>query len=113
MRHLLGIRLLGRSGRVNKPIHTETMKRLEMTGKRTGKTYFAFRMVPEEFQSLDDDNCGLCIRCGEITVGCVEPDARAYECEACETKGVYGAQELLIMGLINLTEEGGEECDSI
>lgn len=85
------------------------MKRIKMTGLKTGKTFFAFTMPFEEFQGLDDDCCGLCIRCGEVTVGGVEPDARKYECEACEENGVYGAQELLMMGLIRMTEEEGEE----
>lgn len=85
------------------------MKHIKMTGQKTGKTFFAFTMSPEEFQSLDDDCCGLCIRCGEVTVGGVEPDARGYECECCEANGVYGAQELLMMGLIRITEEEVEE----
>lgn len=82
------------------------MKRIKMTGQKTGKTFFAFAMHPEEFSGLDDDSCGLCIRCGESTVGGVEPDARKHECEACEENGVYGMQELLVMGLVRLSEEG-------
>lgn len=82
------------------------MKRIKLTGQKTGRTFFAFAMHPEEFSGFDEDNCGLCIRCGEIAVGCVEPDARKYECEACEENGVYGAQELLVMGLIHLNDEG-------
>lgn len=85
------------------------MKRIKMTGQRTGKTFFAFAMHPEEFSGLDEDSCGLCIRCGETAVGSVEPDARGYECEYCEAKGVHGAQELLMMGLIRVTEEEEEE----
>ena len=43
-----------------------------------------------------DDYLGFCVFCGEEAQG-VEPDARKYECEACEKKGVYGAEELLLM----------------
>ena len=43
-----------------------------------------------------DDYLGFCIFCGEEAQG-VEPDARGYECECCEKKGVYGAEELLMM----------------
>lgn len=85
------------------------MKHIKLTGQKTGRTFFAFAMQPEEFNGLDEDNCGLCIRCGESTIGGVEPDARKYECEACEANGVYGAQELLMMGLIRITEEEEEE----
>lgn len=40
------------------------------------------------------DNPGFCIVCGAEAEG-VEPDARAYECEVCGSKAVYGAEELL------------------
>jgi DNA-directed RNA polymerase subunit RPC12/RpoP len=39
---------------------------------------------------------GFCVKCGEEASG-VEPDARKYECESCGERGVYGAEELLIM----------------
>ena len=40
------------------------------------------------------DNPGFCIACGLECDGC-EPDAREYECEACGSLTVYGADELL------------------
>ncbi len=43
----------------------------------------------------EDDNIGLCIKCGNEQYG-VEPDARGYECDECEEPTVYGAPELLI-----------------
>jgi len=56
--------------------------------------------------SLDDiteacesgDYIGFCLECGDEASG-VEPDARNYNCESCGAKEVYGAQELLIMGV--------------
>jgi len=42
------------------------------------------------------ENPGFCIACGEDASGC-EPDARRYECEVCGVRGVYGAEELLMM----------------
>jgi len=41
-------------------------------------------------------NPGFCIACGEDADG-VEPDARRYECDCCGERGVYGAEELLMM----------------
>jgi predicted RNA-binding Zn-ribbon protein involved in translation (DUF1610 family) len=41
------------------------------------------------------DNPGFCTACGIEAEG-VEPDAEAYECEACGEPAVYGAEELLI-----------------
>jgi hypothetical protein len=40
------------------------------------------------------DNPGFCITCGAEAEGC-EPDAREYECEACDEHTVYGAAKLL------------------
>ena len=37
---------------------------------------------------------GICVACGSDQDG-VEPDARAYKCESCGQRAVYGAQELL------------------
>ena len=42
------------------------------------------------------DNPGICLICGEDADGC-EPDARGYRCEACGQRGVYGAEEILLM----------------
>lgn len=47
-------------------------------------------------QSLD--NPGFCVACGCEQGGC-EPDARRYLCETCGQRQVYGADELLIMGV--------------
>jgi hypothetical protein len=45
-----------------------------------------------------DDNRGFCLACGAEAFG-VEPDARRYTCESCGEPRVYGAEELLIMGV--------------
>ncbi len=39
---------------------------------------------------------GICIACGHEQEG-VEPDARAYSCESCDARKVYGAEELLML----------------
>ena len=50
-----------------------------------------------EASTYGTDNPGFCLACG-IYVDGVEPDARAYFCEACEEKEVYGAEEVLLIG---------------
>jgi len=75
-----------------------------------GKDFYSFKMSESEFIGLDNENEGLCVFCGDSAFG-VEPDARKYECESCERKGVYGAQELLLMGLISFTEDEEEVSD--
>jgi hypothetical protein len=65
---------------------------------KKGTDFFKFEMTQSEFS--DNDNAGLCIFCGEQADG-VEPDARKYTCESCEKRGVYGFEELLMMGFIS------------
>jgi len=43
---------------------------------------------------------GWCTTCEEWTHDYCEPDAREYKCPACRNKTCYGAEELLIMGLV-------------
>lgn len=47
---------------------------------------------------LDAEGGGFCLACGESIEG-VEPDARRYTCPCCNAPKVYGAAELLLMGL--------------
>lgn len=46
-------------------------------------------------------NPGRCVECGAEADGC-EPDAREYICEECGERGVYGLEELLVMGDITI-----------
>jgi hypothetical protein len=61
-------------------------------------------LTEDEYIYLDDNYIGLCIKCHEERE-CCEPDARKYPCDNCNTKTVYGAGELLVMGIIEFTEE--------
>jgi len=47
---------------------------------------------------------GACLACGEIQYGGVEPDARGHVCESCGQPKVYGFEELLFMGAIELDD---------
>ena len=62
-----------------------------------------FKMSEEEFMAYQEDYIGLCVACGAER-DCCEPDARNYECESCGEKKVFGAEELLIMGKIEIEE---------
>jgi len=46
------------------------------------------------------DMMGLCLVCGAESEDMVEPDARKYPCSACGENSVYGAEEIMIMGLV-------------
>ena len=41
---------------------------------------------------------GYCLACGKKAYE-VEPDARRYRCEECGAEKVFGAEELVMMGL--------------
>lgn len=56
------------------------------------------RFTLEQIQEADDNQEGFCIECGAAREGC-EPDARRYACDDCGKASVYGAQELVLMGL--------------
>ncbi len=65
---------------------------------KTGKTQYkpSFKALQ---QIMEGDNSeGFCLACGKRAYG-VEPDARRYTCEDCGQPKVYGAEELLMMGL--------------
>lgn len=49
-----------------------------------------------------DDYNGICLACGEIQYGGVEPDARRYTCESCGEDEVYGLEEAVVMDRITL-----------
>ena len=70
---------------------------------------YRFEMTAEEYQQFDDDSEGLCVACGGSRGRC-EPDAERYECEECGERQVYGVPQLLIMGLVDIVEEGDDDC---
>lgn len=53
----------------------------------------------EQLEDAIEDQGGFCTACGAEAYG-IEPDARQYDCEACGAAAVYGAEELVIMGLV-------------
>ena len=55
------------------------------------------------YADLTENYGGFCIECGDHVYG-VEPDARRYRCESCGANAVYGAEELLIRGIIRFSE---------
>jgi DNA-directed RNA polymerase subunit RPC12/RpoP len=45
-----------------------------------------------------DEYIGFCLECGAEVFG-VEPDARRYTCLECGKSRVFGAEEILLMGV--------------
>lgn len=63
-----------------------------------------FSLSEAHYEELSEEMCGLCTSCGAEQSGC-EPDARRYKCEECGEHAVYGVEELLMMGQIDLDGE--------
>jgi len=59
------------------------------------------RFQLSEIETALMDDGGFCIFCGEPSDEPVEPDARGYRCGACGKSSVYGAEELLLMDLVD------------
>jgi len=61
------------------------------------------KMTMGEYQDACHDYEGYCKKCDEITKfsGC-EPDAEEYECPECGEFSVYGIEEAMIMGWIDV-----------
>ena len=60
--------------------------------------------VNATMEDVYEGTVGGCMACGELKYGGVEPDARGYECDECGDSEVYGLEELVIMGQLNLVD---------
>jgi hypothetical protein len=68
------------------------------------------KMTTQRYERLDSANDGICIKCGAEN-SCVEPDAENYECEACEEDAVFGMQQALICGHVEIHDDDDEDSD--
>jgi hypothetical protein len=70
---------------------------------KKGTRYHRFAMPEHEFRELNDSLAGLCVYCACVA-DMADPDTRAAHCPDCGQSGVYGAEELLIRGLIEFAD---------
>ena len=72
---------------------------------RSGGTQYRPVLTVAEMSHIQfNSGPGFCLGCGEEADGC-EPDARQYECDLCGERKVYGIEELLMMGLVKLSDD--------
>lgn len=64
-----------------------------MRGKKKGLRERVLEAIQE------DDYVGFCLDCGAENYQC-EPDMEEGRCESCGADRVYGAQQILLMGLV-------------
>lgn len=62
-----------------------------------------FELTEAEYRTGCDLFEGRCLACRE-TADSVEPDAEHYKCQACGELQVFGLEQLLIMGLVEIVE---------
>ena len=58
------------------------------------------RFSLEEVEAAMGDYIGFCTACGAERE-CYEPDARDYPCDDCGKRAVFGAEECIIMGIVD------------
>lgn len=61
-----------------------------------------FPMTSEDYLDHCDAYDGICLACGEIHFGGVEPDAENYHCDACGKDRVCGVENALMIGKIDI-----------
>jgi predicted RNA-binding Zn-ribbon protein involved in translation (DUF1610 family) len=54
----------------------------------------------EQIEEAMESYIGFCVDCGAERETC-EPDACKYDCPECGNLSVYGAEELIVMGLVS------------
>lgn len=68
-----------------------------------------FEMTEDEYHEHCSSDDGICIECGEIQDGGVEPDAEGYECGSCGAMAVMGIENALLDGRITIVDSEGTE----
>ena len=70
---------------------------------KNGNTQYKPSLEAVESVIREDNMMGFCLACGAEQGG-VEPDGRRYECVSCGAPKVFGAEELLLMGLVDTSD---------
>jgi len=72
-----------------------------MTTRRPISRSAPLTLTEAQYLQLGDDYIGVCRSCRNEQGGC-EPDARDYPCSDCGAMDVYGTEELLMRGEIEI-----------
>jgi len=62
---------------------------------------FVLSVSEDQYTELCHDHNGVCLECGEIA-DCVEPDAEEYKCESCEKHAVFGLEQAMLLGNVDI-----------
>ena len=58
----------------------------------------------EDYLDATDSYMGWCPTCKAFTRDATEPDAEEYDCPVCDGREVVGAEQALLLGLIEVEE---------
>ena len=61
-------------------------------------------ITEDEYRQHCNDHDGVCLGCREFTCGGVEPDAEMYPCDCCGERKVYGTEQALLWGRLEIGE---------
>lgn len=60
------------------------------------------KITEQEFMAHRNEFMGFCLSCDRITTSNCEPDATNYRCEECDHNDVFGIEEAMLMGFIDV-----------
>ena len=69
------------------------------------------KLTEAEYHEMVDGHWGLCIVCKSFTREQTEPDAEGYTCPDCEGDCVVGAENALVMGLLEFRDSPDGDAD--
>ena len=58
----------------------------------------------EEYQDAANRYVGWCRDCEDFTRECTEPDAEGYDCPNCDQDTVVGAEQAMLLGMIDIDD---------
>lgn len=68
-------------------------------------------VTKDEFEDLQDDLAGYCTECQAVTTEEVDPDSEDQECQECGSETCVGIDQALVLGLIQIVDDGDEDLD--
>ena len=60
---------------------------------------------PSDYHDAVESYTGYCPDCQRFTRETTEPDAEDYDCPVCDGRRVVGAEQALLIGMIEFKEE--------
>jgi Zn finger protein HypA/HybF involved in hydrogenase expression len=58
----------------------------------------------EEYEFATENYSGWCPECEDFTHDSAEPDAEGYKCPVCDNPSVVGAENALLLGMIDIED---------